>query len=565
MAQQEQSPLKVTAARFLRSVLDLAGSEVGTKAKFMFAGLIALLCGLSALNVVNNYVGRNFMTAIAERQTSEFIRQAIYYVCVFAALTVVSVIARFAEERLALLWREFLTRRAVNVYLEDGAYHHLDASGQLSHPDQRIAEDVHAFTVTTLSFVIMLFSSTLTVVTFSSVLWSISPLLFAVAVLYAALGSYMTIVLGRPLIDLNFDRLDKEASFRSSLIHVRENAESVMLTRGEERQKARLLRRIDDVVANIRRITAVNRNLGFFTGGYNWMIQLVPDLIIAPAFIRGEIEFGIITQAGAAFAMLVGAFSLIVRQFNSISNFAAVVSRLSSLQEAIEKSHITLTTIEVAKQDGPLTYEGLTLASSASEPPLLKELSVSIPFGTRVLVTGATHAPGAALFRATAGIPTQGAGRIIRPDDVMFLPQRPYLPSGTLREMLVHPEVEGDTSDDRIARVLDELDLEQVINRAGGLDGEQNWEKVLSLGEQQLLALANVLLAAPRFVLLDRVEMTLSSEQLNKILQLLSERSITCINIGKAGNDRDLYQAVLEYGEDGRWTWTANPTINRDH
>ena len=565
MAQQEQSPLKVTAARFLRSVLDLAGSEVGTKAKFMFAGLMALLCGLSALNVVNNYVGRNFMTAIAERQTSEFIRQAIFYVCVFAALTVVSVIARFAEERLALLWREFLTRRAVNVYLEDGAYHHLDVSGQLSHPDQRIADDVRAFTVTTLSFVIMLFSSTLTVVTFSSVLWSISPLLFAVAVLYAAFGSYMTIVLGRPLIDLNFDRLDKEASFRSSLIHVRENAELVMLTRGEERQKSRLLHRIDDVVANIRRITAVNRNLGFFTGGYNWMIQLVPDLIIAPAFIRGEIEFGIITQAGAAFAMLVGAFSLIVRQFNSISNFAAVVSRLSSLQEAIEKSHVTESAIEIVKQDGPLTYEGLTLPSSASEPPLLKELSVSIPFGTRVLVTGATHAPGAALFRATAGIPTHGAGRIVRPDDVMFLPQRPYLPSGTLREMLVHPEVEGEISDDRIVRVLDELDLEQVINQAGGLDREQNWEMVLSLGEQQLLALANVLLAAPRFVLLDRVEMTLGSEQLNKILRLLSERSITCINIGKAGNERDLYQAVLEYDEDGRWTWTTNPTINRDH
>jgi vitamin B12/bleomycin/antimicrobial peptide transport system ATP-binding/permease protein len=209
---EQQIPLRLTAARFLRSVRIFAGSEVGTKAKFMFAGLIALLCGLSALNVVNNYVGRNFMTAIAERQTSEFIRQAIFYICVFAALTVVGVFARFAEERLALLWRESLTRRAINLYLEDGAYYHLDASGQLSHPDQRIAEDVRAFTVTTLSFVILLFSSTLTVVTFSSVLWSISPLLFGVAVLYAACGSYMTIVLGRPLIDLNFDRLDKEAS-----------------------------------------------------------------------------------------------------------------------------------------------------------------------------------------------------------------------------------------------------------------------------------------------------------------------------------------------------------------
>ena len=138
-------------------------------------------------------------------------------------------------------------------------------------------------------------------------------------------------------------------------------------------------------------------------------------------------------------------FSLIVRQFNSISNFAAVVSRLSSLLEAIEKSHLTeLATIETVKRDGPLTYEGLTLNSPGSELSLIKELSVSIPFGVNVLVDGATHAPGAALFRATAGMPTQGTGRINRPADVMFLPQRPYLPSGTLREMLVNPEAESE-------------------------------------------------------------------------------------------------------------------------
>src|SRR5262245_61254287 len=388
MAQQEQTPVRLAITRFFRTVRIFAGSEVGTRAKLMFAGLIALLCGMSALNVVNNFVGRNFMTAIAERQYSEFVRQAIFYICVFAALTGVGAVARYAEERLALLWREFLTRRVINLYLDGGTYYQLDVSGQLSFPDQRIAEDIREFTVTTLSFVIMLFSSTLTVVTFSSVLWSISPLLFGVAVLYAACGSYLTIVLGRPLIDLNFDRLDKEASFRSGLIHVRENAESVLLTHSEERQKARLLNRIDDLVGNIRRIAAVNRNLSFFTGGYNWMIQLVPDLIIAPAFIRGQIEFGVITQSGAAFAMLVGAFSLIIRQFNSISNFAAVVSRLSSLQEAIEKSHTRESSIEVVKEDGPLTYEGLTLASPENETPLLQALSVSIPFGTRVLITG---------------------------------------------------------------------------------------------------------------------------------------------------------------------------------
>ena len=169
--------------------------------------------------------------------------------------------------------------------------------------------------------------------------------------------------------------------------------------RGEKFQKARLAHRIDEVVANLSRIIAINRNLGFFTGGYNWVIQIVPYLIIAPAFIRGDIEFGVVTQSGAAFAMLVGAFSLIVRQFESISNFAAVVSRLTSLQDAIEKSHRTEAAIEIVEQDGPLTFEKLSLAAPEGGAMLLNDLSVSIPAGIRVLVTGHTHAPSSALFR----------------------------------------------------------------------------------------------------------------------------------------------------------------------
>ena len=152
---QQQIPLKETARRFVRSVRIFAGSEVGHRGKFLFGALFALLCSMSGLNVVNNYVGRNFMTAIAERQSAEFVRQAIFYIGVFVALTVVGVVARFTEERLALLWREFLTRRAVDLYLDDGTYHRLNMSGQLTHPDQRIADDIRQFTVTTLSFVIM--------------------------------------------------------------------------------------------------------------------------------------------------------------------------------------------------------------------------------------------------------------------------------------------------------------------------------------------------------------------------------------------------------------------------
>ncbi|NKK95535.1 ABC transporter ATP-binding protein/permease [Rhizobium leguminosarum bv. viciae] len=556
-----QIPFKVTAVRFVRAVRVFMTSEVGSKAGMMFAGLVALLFALSSLNVVNSYVGRNFMTAIANRETPEFIRQAIFYIGVFAAFTIVAVVSRFIEERLALLWREFLTRRAINLYLADRAYYQLDVSGQLSHPDQRITEDMRVFTVTTLSFVLMVLNSSLTIIAFSGVLWSISPLLFVVAVLYAACGSYLTIALGRPLIKLNYDQLDKEASFRSGLIQVRENAESIVLAHCEEQQSFRLLQRLEDAVTNFRKVTAINRNVGFFTTGYNWLIQIIPALIIAPAYMRGDIDFGVITQSGAAFAMLVGAFSLIITQFQSISTFAAVVARLSSLMEAIEQVRAPAGSgIAIVEEKGRLAYETLTLLSSASEVPVVKDLSVSIPIGMRVLITGPAQAARVALFRATAGISFKGSGRIIRPgpDDILFLPQRPYLPTSTLHQILVRNVRSSKIPDDRIIQLLHELNLERVLAQAGGLDAEKDWEKLLSLQEQQLLALVNILLAAPQFVFLDRIDTTLGLEQFPRILQILSENSITCINNAETDVLCDYHDAVLECGEDGSWTWTVN-------
>ncbi|MDH6232352.1 putative ATP-binding cassette transporter [Mesorhizobium soli] len=555
--ERQQTPLRVTARRFVRTVRIFVNSEVGCKAKLIFVALAALLGGTSVLNVVNSFVGRYFMSAIAERHTADFARLAVYYIGVFAASTVVAVFARFAEERLALLWREFLTRRAVGMYLAEGAYYRLDVSGLLSHPDQRISEDIRAFTTTTLSFIIMALNSSLTVLAFSGVLWTISPLLFVVAVLYAACGSYLTIILGRPLVNLNYDQLDKEAAFRASLIHVRENAEPIIVTRGEERQATLLMARLDDLISNFRWITAVNRNVGFFTTGYNWMIQIIPALIIAPAFFRGEIEFGVITQSAAAFAMLVAAFSFIVTQIQQISSFAAVVTRLNSLSDAIEKvSAKTPEGVEIVDAEGRLAYEHLTLLSFA-RTPLLTDLNVSIPAGRRILVTGPEEGPGMALFRATAGLPTAGTGRIIRPgpDQIKFVPQQPYLPQGTLRQVLLPPDKSSEVPDERIFQLLRELDVD-LANL--GLDTEQDWETALTMHEQQLLALAGAFLAASRILFVEKVEAVLDPEQLLRVLGEPPESSITFVNFGKANGTGSVYDAVLEYGEDGSWTWQAN-------
>jgi vitamin B12/bleomycin/antimicrobial peptide transport system ATP-binding/permease protein len=552
---RQTTPLKVTAGRLVRAVRNLANSEAGWKAKAMFGALVALLCAVNGLNVVNSYVGRNFMTAITDRDRSEFIRQVVFYIGVFAASTLVSVIIRFAEERLGLLWRDVLSRRAISLYLANATYHRLDVSGELANVDQRIGEDIRAFAATTLSFVLMALNSGFTIVAFSGVLWFISPLLFIVAVIYAIGGSYLTIALGRPLIALNYNQLDKEASFRSGLIHIRENAESIMLTRSEGRHAARLEKMLEDLVSNFRTITAINRNVGFFTTGYNWMIQIIPALIIAPAFIDGKIEFGVISQSALAFSSLVAALSLIVTQFQSLSNFAAVVARLSALMEAFEKPHAkTAPGVEIVEEDGRLAYEALTLLSSPSDGVLLKDLTLSIPSQARVLLTGSNPAAGAALFRATAGFLTAGSGRVIRPGEgkLLFLAQRPYLPPGTLRDVLVR---KGDISDDQVLDLLRRMNLDQILTQAGGLDREQDWKTLLQLREQQLVAFIAILVARPQFVFLDKVGAILGRDYLSKVLQMLSESSIGFVYSGEPNDSADHFGAVLECGEEGDWRW----------
>jgi vitamin B12/bleomycin/antimicrobial peptide transport system ATP-binding/permease protein len=559
---EQPTPLDLqTLRRFIRAVTDLLTSEVRRKAIALLVLLLAFALSVNGLNVVSSYVGRDFMTAIAHRDMTQFVRLAILYIGLFAAMTTVAVLYRFAEERLGLVWRSWLTRRAIERYLDGRTYLQLKESAEIDNPDQRIAEDTRAFTTTTLSFTLIFLNSSLAAISFSGVLWTISPLLFVVALGYAALGTLMTILLGRPLVGLNYRQSDREADFRAALIHVRENAESIALLHHEDRLRARLLNRIDELVGNFRRITSVNRNLGVFTTGYNYLIQIIPALIVAPRFIRGEVEFGVITQSAMAFAQLLGAFSLIINQFGSISSFAAVVARLSEIVGAVERKKVDRPGIETVEAYERVAYERLTLRPLADGCLLLVDVSVSIPRGTRVLVTGPNEAAGVALFRATAGIWSHGEGRIIRPplDAILFLPQQPYLAPGTLRHLLVRPEQEQDTSDERILAAIHEVGLDFVVQRAGGLDTEHDWPTILSLREQQQLALVRLILARPSFALLDRVSTALGPAMLRRSLQRLTASSITYINFDQAAESEPvgLYDAVLQINADGAWSWNV--------
>lgn len=337
MSEPTTEPRRRIFHRLLAAVAIFLKSPVGGKARLLMAALLGLMLAINGMNVANSYVGRWFMSAIEQRDSAGFARYAWLFVAVFAGSTLTGVMFRFTEERLGLLWREFLTRRITGIYIDRRLYLDMSDDGALSNPDQRMTEDVRQLTTSTLSFVLMMLNGTMTVFSFSGVLWSISPKLFVIAVLYALAGSALTIWLGRPLIRLNYRQSDFEADFRSSLIHTRDHAREIASSGSEADVRGQLMARIDNLCGNLRRIIAVNRNLSFFTTGYNYLIQLIPVLFVAPLFISRQVEFGVIGQAAMAFATLLGAFSLVITQFQAISSYASVITRLGEFVRQAEK------------------------------------------------------------------------------------------------------------------------------------------------------------------------------------------------------------------------------------
>jgi putative ATP-binding cassette transporter len=546
----------LAVTRSLRALRLFFASDVGREAIGWFLLLLAFLVAMNSLNVVNSYVGRDFMTAISERHPARYFRYALEYLGVFAASTVVAVFNRFTEERLRLLWREWLTRILINGYLSGHTYYRLKAREEIDNPDQRITDDVKAYTQTTLSFFILSLNSAITSVAFLGVLWSITPVLVFTAIIYAAVGTTATILLGRRLVALNNLQLKKEADLRYDLIQVRETAEAIATLGIEKAMRAFLRARLAQVVANTRLIIAVNRNLGFLTNGYNYLIQLVPLLIVAPLYMRGAVEFGVVTQSAMAFATVLGAFSLIVTQFDTLSTFAAVTDRLNTIAGAIEQSREpSAAAVEIVEDDTRVAYEQLTLWMPRDRLVLVRDLSLSVPAGRTLLVIGPNAKAKDALFVATAGVWEDGDGRIVCPhrDLIHFVPQRPLVIRSTLRARLLITTPDRPVDDSTLHEVLRAVDLEAAVERVGGLDVEHDWTSAFSLGEQHLIAIARLLLVRPRFAFLNQVAETLSTEKVELMYDVLSKAEITYLTIGENHHLAAFHDEVLELDNDGRW------------
>jgi putative ATP-binding cassette transporter len=531
-------------------------SEKRGQAIGLLAILLALLLTINGLNVVNSYVGRDFMTAIAERVPHLVFRYALLYLAVFAASTLAGGFERYAELTLGLRWREWLTGYFLGRYLRGHVFHRLNEAHEIDNPDERISEDIRTYTTTSLSFMILVLNSALAVIAFSGVLWSISPWLFLAAVAYPTVGTLLTVFVGRRLVWLNHVQLQREANFRYGLVHVREHSESLALVHGQTRERNYLLGRLHELVENYRAIIRIIRNLRFFTEGYNYLTQLIPVLIVAPLYIRGEVEFGVVTQAAMAFAQVFNGFSLIVEQFQDLSQFAAVIGRLGTLWEAIEeKPPLVKPALQVAEENEHLAYQHVTLKTPEGRP-LIRDLNLEVPRGKRLLVAGPNGAGKSALFCATAGVWRTGEGRIVRPRQelVLFLPEQPYTLHGTLKEQLLCGQTECALPDSRFQAILREVKLEAAVERVGGLAAERDWANAFSLGEQQLLAFARLLLLNPTFAFLDQAISALNEPRQRELYRLLARTSISYLSIAATHPAlMEFHDSVLEIQENGTW------------
>ncbi len=533
-------------------------SEARWGARLLLLLLLAFILGLAFLNVWACEMAGGFMTAVEKRHSDQAVRFALCWVSLFAGLTVVAVFKAFTEERLRLWWRAWLTRHLFRRYLARRAYHRLKGRPDVDNPDQRITEDVRTFTEQALAFLLILTNSVVTLVSFAGVLWAITPWLVLAAVLYTVFGSLMTIFLGRRLVKLDSGQYRKEADLRYDLMQVRAQAEPIALLGGERDEDDRLRRRLAEVVANMKGIIGLSRNINFFTTGYDYLIQLVPLMIVAPLYIAGRAEFGALAQSQIAFAAVMGAFSVIVKEFQRISTFGAVIERLGAFCEVLDDEAPAggKSPIEIIEDDRRVAFEGLTLVTPRDGRLLVENLSVEVPRGRSLLVTGPSGSGRTCLLRAAAGLWTAGQGRVRRPrlEDVVFLPQQPYLRCGTLRDQVLYGTRTAGLGDEDVLAVLRQVGFKAALERVGGLTAECDWPNTLSLGEQQQVAFARLLLARPRFAFLDEATSALDGEAAEHLYRLLRATPITYISVASEPALAAYHDGVLELGGPGTWS-----------
>lgn len=547
--------------RFLDIAAPYWRSEEKWQARGLLALLILLLLGQTAFAVLLNEQTGEFTSALAARDGGRF-WQAIW----LALGLLIGAVPTYAcfywvRDTLGNRWRRWLTHRFLQRYFDHHHYYALNAQASLDNPDQRITEDINTFTLRSLFFLLILIGSAMQLAAFSHVLWGISRTLVYFLAVYACAGTFITLrVFGKPLTGLNFRQLRREADLRFGLVRVREKAEAIALYRGEPQELQRIRHRFASVYDNYRQLIRGQFLLNLFQYGYSMLTLVLPSAIIAERVLAGELEVGMAVRAAGAFTAVLGAISVIIDNFESLSRFAAGIERLDGFSrqldgEAGATPHAPASRIESVEGVAGLVLEKVTLQTPGAERVLVRDLSLAVEPGSSLMVVGASGCGKSSLLRAIVGLWDSGSGKILRPhpDEILFLPQQPYMLLGSLRSQLLYPQRERQVSDRELLQLLERVNLPDLAGRCGGLDAEIDWEKTLSMGEQQRLAFARLLLMRPRYAILDEATSALDLANERQLYQLLMECDTTLISVGHRSTILAYHRQVLELRGEGHW------------
>lgn len=555
--------MKLVSRRLWQRFWDLAAPywrlEERWKAWGLLVLLVLLLLGQTGFAVLFNEQTGEFTSALAARDNVRFWSAIKLFLALLIAAVPFYALYYYVRDNLGNQWRRWLTNRFLDRYFKDRHFYELNSNAAIDNPDQRIAEDINTFTGRSLYFLLILVGSILQLIAFSSVLWSISRELVYFLVLYSTAGTLITmLVYGKVLIGLNFRQLRQEADFRFSLVRVRENAESIAFYRGEKQELKEVRRRFTGAFDNYNQLIRSQFFLNLFQYGYSMLTVVLPSAIIASHVLSGELEVGRAVQAAGAFAAVLSAISVIVDNFEGLSRFAAGIDRLDTFSRVLDDRPMDRTRAKGAiesVQGSHLSLERVTLHTPNRERILVKDLSIAIAPGEGLMIVGTSGTGKSSLLRAIAGLWYCGSGVITRPppQDILFLPQQPYMLLGTLRSQLLYPNKERQIPDAELLALLEQVNLPDMADRFGGLDVEMDWEKVLSIGEQQRLAFARVLLTRPRFAILDEATSALDVANEGHLYQQLMTSHTTLISVAHRSTILKYHKQVLELTGDGQW------------
>lgn len=529
--------------------------------------LLMLVC-INILNVQISYAERAVLTSLQEKEQMEFWHNIIKYALIFVVGTPLIGMFGWVKGKLHLAWRDWLTRHLMEKYYVDDHFHRINSDPSVDNPDQRIQQDVGLVCDKVMTITLALLDSAMAFLSFITILWLISPTLVAVAVGYSAIGTFVMFKFGKRLIGLHFNQERLEADFRRNLMYTKENATSIATYRGTDREKKGVTERFRLALSNWNQVLSWQRNLTLFRVGYDYLILVVPMVLTAPLFFSGAVDIGAVFQAGSSFGRVLGALSVFVAQFQLMAELSASAHRLATFNEILDKQNSPACGDGVdceieRKLASGLAVKDLTVLTPDRKHQLVSGVKFDMPEGGRLIITGPTGVGKSSLLRAIAGLWTAGSGEVAlpAPQDVLFLPQKPYMPLGSFREQLTYPGRGDAPSDEQLFALIDQVNLRALVTRLGGLDVVKPWSEQLSGGEQQLVAFARMLLAKPKLAILDEATSALDSANEAHLYEIVTASGIAVVSVAHRTQLIQHHDHVLELRQGGGWTFSkTDPT-----